>query len=156
MTPAIRLLERSAIPHEVLQYTHDPKVAAYGEEAVTALGLAPDSVFKTLLGQLDDGRLVVALVPVMATLDLKGLAKAAGTRKARIADPALAERTTGYVVGGISPLGQRKRLPTFVDDSARALSSLHVSGGRRGLEICLAPTALIALLEATTAPLARA
>ncbi|MCI0510823.1 Cys-tRNA(Pro)/Cys-tRNA(Cys) deacylase [Chromohalobacter marismortui] len=155
MTPAIRLLERDDIPHQVLQYTHDAQVTAYGEEAVTALGLAPESVFKTLLAQLDDGRLVVALVPVMATLDLKGLAKAAGARKARMADPALAERTTGYVVGGISPLGQRKRLPTFIDDSALALASLHVSGGRRGLEIGLAPTALIDLLEATTAPLAR-
>lgn len=155
MTPAIRLLERHATPHEVLQYSHDPKNSAYGEEAAHALGLAPESVFKTLLAQLDDGRLVVALVPVTATLDLKRLASAAGARKAKMADPTLAERTTGYVVGGISPLGQRKRLPTFVDESADALATIHVSGGRRGLEIRLAPSALIGLLEARTAPLAR-
>ena len=112
-------------------------------------------MFKTLLAQLDDGRLVVALVPVTATLDLKRLASAAGARKAKMADPTLAERTTGYVVGGISPLGQRKRLPTFIDESADALAAIHVSGGRRGLEIRLAPSALIGLLEARTAPLAR-
>ncbi|MHB0776900.1 Cys-tRNA(Pro) deacylase [Halomonas sp. WWR20] len=155
MTPAIRLLKQSATPHDVLEYVHDPDAPAYGEEAARALALDPASVFKTLLSALDDGRLVVALVPVTGTLDLKALARAAGAKKAAMAEAALAERTTGYVLGGISPLGQKKRLPTFIDASAARLEKLHVSGGRRGLEIGLTPQALMALTDATLAPLAK-
>ena len=113
-------------------------------------------MFKTLLAERDDGTLVVALVPVASTLDLKALAAAIGAKRAAMADPAAAERATGYVVGGISPLGQKKRLPTVIDESALALDTMHVSAGRRGLEIALAPADLVRLCDATTAPIARA
>ncbi|MGM8931904.1 Cys-tRNA(Pro) deacylase [Salinicola halophyticus] len=155
MTPAIRLLESHGIAHQVASYELENDSESYGLDAARALALAPASVFKTLLAQLDDGRLVVALVPVDASLDLKALAKAAATRKARMAEIATAERSTGYLVGGISPLGQKKRLPTFIDESAINLETVHVSGGRRGLELSLAPTDLIALTAARTADLAR-
>lgn len=155
MTPAIRLLESRGIEHEVTGYEVDASADSYGLDAARALSLAPSSVFKTLLAQLDDRRLVVAMVPVDATLDLKALAKAAGARKAHMAEAAVAERSSGYVVGGISPLGQRKRLASFIDDSALGLERLHVSGGKRGLEIALAPSDLIALTGARPATLAR-
>ncbi|WP_110707821.1 Cys-tRNA(Pro) deacylase [Salinicola sp. CR57] len=160
MTPAIRLLESRGVAHQVTSYelASDADIAtqgSYGLDAARALSLPPASVFKTLLAQLDDDRLVVALVPVDATLDLKALAKAAGVRKARMADVPVAERATGYLVGGISPLGQKKRLPTFLDESALTLETLHVSGGRRGLELSLARHDLIALTAARTADLAR-
>lgn len=155
MTPAVKVLERAGVAFTLAEYDHDPRNPAYGEEAARALGLSPGAVFKTLLARLDDGRLVVAIVPVSAQLDLKALARAAGGRKARLAGPAEAERATGYVVGGISPLGQRKRLPAFLDAGAERLATLHVSGGRRGLEICLAPNDLARLTGARLAPLAR-
>ncbi|MAX31773.1 MAG: Cys-tRNA(Pro) deacylase [Halomonadaceae bacterium] len=155
MTPAVRTLKAAGIDFQLTEYSHDPRAEAFGEEAAKTLGLAAQTVFKTLLAKLDDGRLVVALVPVSARLDLKALAKAAGARKATLAEPSLAERTTGYVVGGISPLGQKKRLPTFLDESAMALSTLHVSGGRRGLEISLAPDDLVTLTDARPLALAR-
>ncbi|OLO06094.1 MULTISPECIES: Cys-tRNA(Pro) deacylase [Salinicola] len=158
MTPAVRLLESRKIPHQVTSYElngESDSQGSYGLDAAQALSLPPASVFKTLLAQLDDGRLVVALVPVDATLDLKALAKAAGGRRGRMAEAATAERTTGYLVGGISPLGQKKRLPTFIDESAMTLATIHVSGGRRGLELSLAPNDLIALTAARTADLAR-
>ncbi|SDG57521.1 Cys-tRNA(Pro)/Cys-tRNA(Cys) deacylase [Onishia taeanensis] len=155
MTPAVRTLKAAGIDFQLTEYSHDPRAEAFGEEAAKTLGLAAQTVFKTLLAKLDDGRLVVALVPVSVRLDLKALAKAAGARKATLAEPSLAERTTGYVVGGISPLGQKKRLPTFLDESAMALSTLHVSGGRRGLEISLAPDDLVTLTDARPLALAR-
>jgi Cys-tRNA(Pro)/Cys-tRNA(Cys) deacylase len=155
MTPAVKVLERDGAPFELLSYEHDPRAPAYGEEAANALGLDPQSVFKTLIARLDDGRLAVGIVPVTGQLDLKALAKAAGARRAGMAEAAEAERATGYVLGGISPLGQKKRLPTFVDASAEGLARLHVSGGRRGLEIALAPADLIRLCQARLAPLAR-
>ncbi|ATJ84284.1 Cys-tRNA(Pro) deacylase [Halomonas beimenensis] len=155
MTPAVRALEKAGVTFSVASYEHDPRRPAYGEEAAEALGLDPDRVFKTLLAKLDDGGLVVAIVPVSAQLDLKALARAAGARKATMAEPAEAERATGYVVGGISPLGQKKRLRTFIDTDAESLSRLHVSGGRRGLELELAPADLARLLSARFAPLAR-
>ncbi|WP_458524926.1 Cys-tRNA(Pro) deacylase [Onishia taeanensis] len=155
MTPAVRALEAAGADFHLTEYAHDPRSTAFGEDAATALALPPEAVFKTLLARLDDDRLVVALVPVSARLDLKALARTAGARKATLADPALAERTTGYVVGGISPLGQKKRLPTFLDVSATALATLHVSGGRRGLEIGLAPDVLIAQTKARLAALSR-
>ncbi|WP_163560645.1 Cys-tRNA(Pro) deacylase [Halomonas sp. NO4] len=155
MTPAIKRLERDGIDFMLLRYDHDPRAAAYGEEAVQALGLDPASVFKTLVAHLDDGRLVVAMVPVLARLDLKALARAAGARKASLAEAEAAERATGYVLGGISPLGQKQRLPAFLDASAAALAAIHVSGGRRGLEIRLAPDDLVGATGARLAPLTR-
>lgn len=155
MTPAVKRLEREGVAFTLAEYDHDPRSPAYGEEAAQALGLSPDEVFKTLLARLDDGRLVMAIVPVSAQLDLKALARAAGGRKASLADPADAERATGYVVGGISPLGQRKHLPAFLDVGAERLARLHVSGGRRGLEICLAPGDLARLTGARFTDLAR-
>lgn len=149
MTPAIKLLERTGTEHRIVSYEHDPAADSYGLEAVDALGLDPAAVFKTLLAELDGRETVVAVVPVTARLDLKALARAAGAKKAAMAEPAAAERLTGYVVGGISPLGQKKRLRTFVDASAADLATMHVSGGRRGLEIELAPDALTDLLDAS-------
>ncbi len=157
MTPAIKLLERRRIAHRVVTYEHDPKAESYGTEAAEALGLSPASVFKTLLADLDGApkgaETVVAIIPVAHRLDLKALARAAKAKKAAMADPSAAERLTGYVVGGISPLGQKKRLRTFVDASSARLDEIHVSGGRRGVEIALAPTALVELLGATVGPL---
>lgn len=147
MTPAVTLLERLGTPHRVLTYDHDPSADSYGEEAATALGLEPDTVFKTLMVDLDRSRLVVAVVPVSSRLDLKAVAVAGGAKKAGMADPADAERATGYVLGGISPVGQRKRLPTFVDASAERHDLIHVSGGRRGLEIEIAPADLLATVD---------
>ncbi|PMR76264.1 Cys-tRNA(Pro) deacylase [Billgrantia endophytica] len=155
MTPAVKALERDGADFTLLSYEHDPRSPAYGEEAVQALSLDPSSVFKTLVASLDDSRLVVAIVPVTAQLDFKALSRAAGVRRAGMAQAAEAERATGYVLGGISPLGQKKKLPTYLDISAEGLEVLHVSGGRRGLEIRLAPADLIRLSNASTAPLAR-
>ena len=126
---------------------------AYGPEAAEALGLDPARVFKTLVAEVD-GTLTVGIVPVSATLDLKALAAAVGGKRARMADVAAAERATGYVAGGISPLGQRKRLPTVLDASAQALATMFCSAGRRGLEIELAPADLARLTGAVFAPIA--
>jgi Cys-tRNA(Pro)/Cys-tRNA(Cys) deacylase len=155
MTPAVRQLEKAGVAFTLAEYPHDPRSPAYGEEAARALGLSPGEVFKTLLARLDDGRLAVAIVPVSGQLDLKALARAAGVRKAAMAEVEAAQRATGYVVGGISPLGQKRRLPTFLDTSAEALPAIHVSAGRRGLEIRLAPADLLRLTGARLAPLAR-
>ncbi len=158
MTPAVDQLTAYSVPHHILSYHHDPAAASYGTEAAEALGLDPESVFKTLLAQLTGTRdgigLVVALVPVTGKLDLKALARAAGAKKAEMASPVLAERTTGYVVGGISPFGQRKKLPTYVDETVELLDTMHVSAGRRGVEIALAPSDLIRVLQAVVAPIA--
>jgi len=127
----------------------------YGVEAALALGLPPERVFKTLLARLDGRELVVAVVPVAAQLELKALASAAGAKRAEMAPPAEAERATGYVVGGISPLGQKRKLRTFVDATALAFPTINVSAGRRGLELELAPRDLVALCDPTVAPIAR-
>ena len=156
MTPAIELLKKSQVPREVLSYHHDPKAASYGLEAAEKLGLAPETVFKTLLAASEKQELLVAIVPVAGTLDLKALAQAAGVKKLEMAKPDQAQRSTGYLVGGISPLGQKKRLRTFIDDSAAALPSIHVSAGRRGLEVALAPTDLARLLDAPFVPIGKA
>ncbi|MDH3299656.1 MAG: Cys-tRNA(Pro) deacylase [Acidimicrobiia bacterium] len=148
MTPAVVMLEKANVEHEVRAYEHDPTTDSYGKEAVEALGLDPSTVFKTLLAVVDGTETVVAVVPVASRLDLKALAKAAGGKKGAMADPADAERLTGYVVGGISPLGQRRRLRTFIDTSAEAQDHIHVSAGRRGLEVRLAPGELCRLLSA--------
>ena len=152
-TPATVALDRAGIAYTVHAYEHDPKATSYGLEAAEALGLEPATVFKTLLAAVD-GALVVAVVPVTRHLDLKALAAATGAKRAVMAEPAVAERSTGYVVGGISPLGQRKRLPTVIDASARELPTIYVSGGRRGADVGLAPTDLAGLLGATFAPIA--
>jgi Cys-tRNA(Pro)/Cys-tRNA(Cys) deacylase len=155
MTPAIRAAEGAGVAFEVLEYAHDPGAESYGREAAAALGVAPEVVFKTLIVQTDAGRLAVGIVPVAASLDLKAIAAALGAKRVAMADPAAAERATGYVLGGISPLGQRKRLPTVVDASASAHDRVYVSAGRRGLEIALAPADLVRLCGARLAPVAR-
>ena len=160
MTPAVRALERARVAHRVLAYAHDPAAPAYGLEAAQALGLDPAHVFKTLVVRLEGGpragALAVALVPADRQLDVRALAHALGAKRADLADPAAAERATGYVVGGISPLGQRRALATVLDADALALPELYVSGGRRGLELALAPADLARLTAAATAPIARA
>jgi Cys-tRNA(Pro)/Cys-tRNA(Cys) deacylase len=156
MTPAIELLKKSQVPHEVLSYHHDPKAASYGLEVVEKLGLAAATVFKTLLAVSEKQELLVAIVPVAGTLDLKALAQAAGVKKLEMAKPDQAQRSTGYLVGGISPLGQKKRLRTFIDESAAELPSIHVSAGRRGLEVALAAADLARLLDAAFVPIGKA
>ena len=154
-TPATVVLTREAVAFTVHAYTHDPDAASYGEEAAAVLGVPAERVFKTLLADVD-GALTVAVVPVAGRLDLKALAAAVGGKRAAMADPAAAERATGYVLGGISPLGQKRRHRTVVDASALSHASVYVSAGRRGLEIELAPADLIRLTDAVTAPVGRA
>jgi Cys-tRNA(Pro)/Cys-tRNA(Cys) deacylase len=153
-TPATTVLSRAGVWFTTHRYRHDPAAPSYGLEAAHAIGVDADRVFKTLLADVD-GRLVVAVVPVVGSLDLKALATATGGKRATMAASAAAERATGYVVGGISPLGQRRRLPTVVDASAVDLASVYVSAGRRGLDVELAPADLIRLTGATTARIAR-
>ncbi|EGJ78124.1 putative transcriptional regulatory protein [Streptomyces sp. Tu6071] len=153
-TPATVALARAGTSYVLHAYAHDPAHPSYGEEAAEALGVTPDRVFKTLVAEVD-GSLTVAVVPVAGTLDLKALATAAGGKRAVMADPAAAERTTGYVRGGISPLGQRRPLPTVIDDSAAAHATICVSAGRRGLEVELAPEDLATLTKAVLAPIGR-
>jgi Cys-tRNA(Pro)/Cys-tRNA(Cys) deacylase len=153
-TPATVALTRAGIAFSLHPYDHDPRAGSYGLEAAAALGVEAARVFKTLLASVD-GKLVVGVVPVAGQLDLKALARAAGGSKAVMADPKLAERTTGYVVGGISPIGQRKALPTVVDDSALAYDTVFVSGGRRGLDLELAPADLIRIAGAITGQIGR-
>ncbi|MCU1721252.1 MULTISPECIES: Cys-tRNA(Pro) deacylase [Pseudomonas] len=142
MTPALDLLKKVRAEHRIHSYEHDPKAASYGLEAAEKLGLDPKRVFKTLLASSEKGELLVAVVPVGGSLDLKALAQAAGVKKCEMADPAAAQRSTGYLLGGISPLGQKKRLRTFIDQSAEAHETIHVSAGRRGLEVELAAAVL--------------
>ncbi|NJC70186.1 Cys-tRNA(Pro) deacylase [Planosporangium thailandense] len=152
-TPATVLLNRQKVVHRVHEYQHDPRTESYGAEAAAALGVDPARCYKTLVATVD-GALTVAVVPVSGSLDLKALAGAAGGKRAAMADPGQAERTTGYVRGGISPLGQRKRLPTVVDASALTHDTVYVSAGRRGLEIELDPADLVRLTAAAVAPIA--
>ena len=156
LTPATKVLEKAGIAHRVLSYDHDAAAAAagdlsYGAEAAGALGLDPAVVAKTLVVRLDDGRLAVAVVPVSGNLDLKAMAKACGAKRAAMSDTAAAERSSGYVVGGISPLGQRKRLETVIDESLRHHDEIFISAGRRGTDIGLAPKDLARAIEATWA-----
>ncbi len=155
MTPAILAARKAGVAHEVLEYGHDPAAASYGLEAAEALGLNPACVFKTLVADALGVGLVCALVPVSCLLDLKALSDAVGARRARMADSVAAERATGYVVGGISPLGQRKPLITVIDTSALRFELVYVSAGRRGVELALAPTDLVRLAKAKTAGIAR-
>ncbi|WP_280313937.1 Cys-tRNA(Pro) deacylase [Nocardia wallacei] len=154
-TPAIRALTRARVTHRVHAYTHDPRSDSYGAEAVVALadrvGVAAAQIFKTLVLELSTGGLAVAVLPVPRTLALKAAAAALGAPKAVLADRAKAERATGYVLGGISPLGQKRALPTVLDDSALRWDRVLCSAGKRGLEIELAPADLIRLTGAVTA-----
>ena len=153
-TTATAALERAGIPFTVHEYAHDPRHESYGREASEALGVSPDRVFKTLIAEVD-GALVAGVVPVEGQLDLKALAAATGGKKAVMAGVAAAERATGYVAGGISPVGQRKRLPVVIDSSALAFPTVFCSGGRRGLEIELAPADLVRAAGASVAVIAQ-
>ena len=153
-TPATALLAKLGITHSVHTYEHDPRHGSYGLEASDALGVAPERVFKTLVAEVD-GALTVGVVPVAGQLDLKALAAATGGKKAVMAGVAAAERATGYVAGGISPVGQRKRLPVVIDSSALAFPTVFCSGGRRGLEIELAPADLVRAVGASVAVIAQ-
>jgi Cys-tRNA(Pro)/Cys-tRNA(Cys) deacylase len=157
MTPAIKAAEAAGVHLQVHEYHHDPANSHYGLEAAEALGLDPNRVFKTLLvAQNGDPRkLAVAIVPVSGQLDLKAMAAACGVKKVEMADPQQAERVTGYKVGGISPIGQKRRLPTVIDASARGFASVFVSGGRRGLDIELDTQDLAQLCQAGFAEIAK-
>jgi Cys-tRNA(Pro)/Cys-tRNA(Cys) deacylase len=152
-TTATVALERARVAFTLHEYAHDPRHESYGLEASEALGVPPERVFKTLVAAVD-GSLAVGVVPAARQLDLKALAAAVGGKKAVMADVAAAERATGYVAGGISPLGQKRRLPIVVDSSALELTTMFCSGGRRGLEIEIAPADLVKASGATVAPIA--
>ncbi|QEO15766.1 Cys-tRNA(Pro) deacylase [Agromyces intestinalis] len=154
-TPATVALQRAGIAFVPRAYEHDPRATAYGLEAAEKLGIEPERVFKTLLVAVDDG-LAVGIVPVAEQLDLKALAGAVGGKRAELADPAVAERKTGYVVGGISPIGQKTALPTVLDESAILCETILVSGGRRGFDLELAPDDLLTVTGGRYAPIARA
>ncbi len=153
MTPAIKTAEKAKIDFSVHQYEHDSSVASFGLEASEKLGVSAATVFKTLVASLDNGELVVAIIPVDRKLNLKAVAKASKAKKAKMAEPLDVERSTGYVLGGVSPLGQKKRLKTLLDDSAKAQSTIYVSAGRRGLEIELQPSDLLSLTNGQFVPL---
>lgn len=157
-TPAVRALAAAGVEYTEHPYEHDPAAQSYGLEAAEAIGAAPDRVYKTLLAQTDlpaDHGLVVGIVPVTGQLDLKALAAAVGAKKATMSDPSLAERVTGYVVGGISPVGQKRALPTLVDESAMTHATVFISGGRRGLDLELPPSDLVELTSATLVAIAK-
>ncbi len=153
MTPAINTAKKANIKYTIHEYKHDPHTDSYGSEAAEALGVEAERVFKTLLLSLHGriNQLAVGVVPVAKQLDLKSFAAVANAKKATMADPKEAERVTGYVVGGISPLGQKRRLPTFIDESALEYETIYVSAGRRGLEIELDPRDLMRLCNAKAA-----
>jgi len=153
-TPATVALSAEGIPFVVRPYHHDPGAPSYGLEAAEALGVEADRVFKTLLADTDVG-IVVGIVPVTGMLDLKALAAAVGAKRATMADPAVAERRTGYVVGGISPIGQKTAHPTVLDETAQLFDTVFVSGGKRGLDIELTPHDLRRATDAVFAPIAK-
>ena len=153
-TPATAALAESGVPYALHAYRHDPDVTDYGDEAAEELGVTPDRVFKTLVADVD-GDLVVAVVPVSGSLDLKALAASVGGKRAAMADPERAERATGYRVGGISPFGQKRDLPTVLDASAMGFESILVSAGRRGLDLEVLPMHLVTVLNARTSPIGR-
>lgn len=155
MTPAINLAQKSGITFAIHEYQHDPAAESYGEEAAQKLGLDPARVFKTLVVSLGGKNLAVAVIPVAQKLDLKLMAKVLGAKKVEMADKSDVERVTGYVVGGVSPLGQKKTLPTVVDESAQTFETIFVSAGRRGLEIELSAADLCALTKGRMGAVAR-
>lgn len=154
-TPATVFLENQGIPYSSHPYDHDRAADSFGLEAAEKLGIEADVVFKTLMARLDDdrGELIVAIVPVTGQLDLKALARVANAKRARMAAVADAERSSGYVAGGISPFGQKRPLRTFIDETAAICQLIYVSGGQRGFDISLAPADLIGALGATVAPI---
>jgi Cys-tRNA(Pro)/Cys-tRNA(Cys) deacylase len=154
-TRATDVLAKSGIAHTVHRYAHDPRHPSYGQEASEALRVPAERVFKTLVADVD-GQLTVAVVPVAGSLDLKALAAAVGGKKAAMADPAAAERATGYVTGGITSIGLRKRLPVVIDSSALDYDTVFCSAGQRGVEIELAPADLVTAAAARVAPIGRA
>lgn len=153
MTPAIKQLTRDGIPFSLHEYQHSPNSPSYGLEAAEKMGVKAQYVFKTLVAQTDNAILVVAIIPVSSTLNLKQLAKAANSKKAHMAKPQDVLRSTGYVLGGVSPIGQKKQLATFIDSSASQLTSLYISGGKRGLDIELNPSDLYHITQAKWAEL---
>lgn len=154
-TRATAQAKRAGVPFAIHEYQHDPAATSWGLEAAEALGVDPRRVYKTLVANVDSSQLTVAVLPVVVDLNLKALTAAVGAKKARLADPADAERATGYVIGGISPLGQRRRLQTVIDEEALEYETIFVSAGRRGLELELSPLDLVELTRAITAPLTR-
>lgn len=157
MTPAINTAKKAKVKYNVHEYTHDPKAESYGEEAAEAIGIAADRVFKTLLVAIngDNKKLAVGVVPVSGQLDLKAMATALKAKKLTMANPQDAERATGYVVGGISPLGQKKRLPMVLDSSAESFETIYMSAGRRGLEIEMSAADLQTLTGAVMASIGK-
>ena len=149
MTPAIKNLEKAKIKYQVHKYSHDPSSRVYGEEEAEKLNIPSDRIFKTLVVSVDNNILLVAVVPVSKQLDLRLFAKTAGSKKAKMADKNLVERATGYVIGGVSPIGQKKKLKTIIDTSALKFNTVYVSAGRRGLQIELAPENLGSQTNAT-------
>ncbi len=155
MTPAIRLLQEQGVAFTLHRYSHDAGAESFGEEAAGKLGVPPERMFKSLVARVDGDTLVMTILPVAFKLDLKKLALAADGKKAEMADPKIAEKTTGYVVGGISPLGGRKTLATFLDESACLFETIYISAGQRGLQIEIAPDALQSLTGAKLVALTR-
>jgi len=153
-TPAITLLERQKVPHRIIEFNAEGHSGHYGQSAAAELGQAEAQVFKTLMVDLGNDHHAVAMVPVNAQLDLKAVARVMGVRKAKMASPEVAQRITGYVVGGISPLGQKKRSPVVLDASASLQDEIFISGGQRGLEIAIAPKALVELVQGKIEPIA--
>lgn len=148
MTPAIKLLNKHNVVYTLHQYQHDANCSSYGDEAAQQLKVAPDSVFKTLVIDVDEQYLGVAIIPITHTLSLKKCAQALRAKKVKMAPTAKVQASTGYVLGGVSPLGQKKRLKTLIANQAEKLASIYISGGKRGLEIAIAPTTLGQLLDA--------
>lgn len=157
MTPAILIVRKAGFPFQTHEYQHNPSVSSYGLEAAEALQVEPARVFKTLVVALDGDakKMAIGIVPVTQQLDVKALAKAVGAKKAEMAEPKQAERITGYLVGGISPLGQKRKLPTVLDDSALSFDTIFISAGRRGLELELCPTTLMELCQADAVAICR-
>jgi Cys-tRNA(Pro)/Cys-tRNA(Cys) deacylase len=156
MTPAIRALQQAKARYKLHEYEHDPAAPSFSLECAAVLGVEPARVFKTLVAKVDGGNLVMGIVPASAHLDLKALAAAVGSKRAEMADPQAAQRATGYVLGGISPLGCRRKLATVLDRSAMEHATILVSAGRRGLQIEIAPGELLRLAGTTAAPIAAA
>ncbi|MGA9047223.1 Cys-tRNA(Pro) deacylase [Sulfuricurvum sp.] len=153
MTPAVNVAKKAKIAFNIHSYVHDPSIQSYGLEASEKMGVAPERVFKTLVVMIDAKQMVVAVIPVSFMLSMKQIAKAAGGKKAEMANGADVERSTGYILGGVSPLGQKKRLKTFIDETAQNFPTVFVSAGRRGLEIELSPNDLRTLSNGVFSPL---
>lgn len=155
MTPAINCAEKAKLVYKVHQYEHDKSASSYGEEAAHKLNISASQVFKTLVVELDSGALAVSVIPVSHQLNLKAMATAVKAKKAKMADPKKVSRSSGYVLGGVSPLGQKRLLKTVIDQQALSFDTIFVSAGRRGLEIELSPNDLAAMLKASFADLAK-